>query len=199
MQDVFYVEDLEQAITLLKPIRIELLKRMDEPRTCPELATAFGETAQSVYYHIKALEKAGLVQKVEERRVRGAVEGHYQAAARSYWLAPHLVGRIGGKAMTRDQISLRVLLDLAEEMHEDIGHLAHHSEAGRDVPSLSLSAHIHLPNGARRAEFLAEVRTLFEQLARKYGTPEDDVAITDDAGFRLILVCYPKPEEKSHE
>src|SRR5215813_4482983 len=128
MQDVFYVEDLEQAIALLKPMRIELLKRLDEPRTCPELAEAFGETAQSVYYHIKALEKAGLIQKVEERRVRGAVEGYYRAAARSYWLAPHLVGKIGGEKMTRDQISLRVLLDLAEEMHEDIGRLAHRSE-----------------------------------------------------------------------
>jgi DNA-binding transcriptional ArsR family regulator len=199
MQDVFYIEDLEQAVALLKPIRIEVLKRLDEPRTCPELAEAFGETAQSIYYHVKALEKVGLVQKVEERRVRGAVEGYYQAAARSYWLAPHLVGKVGGEKMTRDQISLRVLLDLAEEMHEDIGRLAHRSESGRDVPSLSLSAHIHLPNGARRAEFLAEVQTLFEQLARKYGTPEEDVAITDEAGFRLVLVCYPKLEEKNDE
>jgi DNA-binding transcriptional ArsR family regulator len=194
MQDVFYIEDLEQAIALLKPIRIELLKRMDEARTCPELAEAFGETAQGIYYHVKALEKAGLVQKVEERRVRGAVEGYYRAAARSYWLAPQLVGKIGGESMTRDQVSLRVLLNLAEEVQADIGRLAHRSEAGSSVPSLSLSAHIHLPNGARRAEFLVEVQSVFEHLARKYGMPEEDVTITDEAGFRLVLVCYPKLE-----
>jgi DNA-binding transcriptional ArsR family regulator len=199
MQDVFYIEELEQAAALLKPMRIELLKRLDEPRTCPELAEAFGETAQSIYYHVKALEKAGLVQKVQEKRVRGAVEGYYRAAARSYWLAPQLVGKIGGESMTRDQISLRVLLNLAEEMQSDIGHLAHRTEAGHDVPSLSLSAHIYLPDGARRAEFLAEVQVVFEQLACKYGTSDADVAVTDEAGFRLVLVCYPKLEEKKDE
>lgn len=194
MQDVFYIEDVDQAMTLLKPIRLEILKRMDEPRTCPELADYFGESAQKIYYHVKALEKAGLVEKVEEQRVRGVVEGHYQARARSYWLAPQLVGKVGGTQMTQDQVSLRVLLDLAEEVHDDIGKLAHKSESGRHVPSMSLSAHIHLPNASRRQEFLEELQEIFQTLARKYGLPEEDVAITDEQGFRLILMCYPKED-----
>jgi DNA-binding transcriptional ArsR family regulator len=49
-------------MTLLKPIRLEILKRLDEPRTCPELADYFDETPQKVYYHVKALEHAGLVE-----------------------------------------------------------------------------------------------------------------------------------------
>lgn len=194
MQDVFYIDELEQATALLKPARMELLKRMDEPRTCPELAEFFGETAQKIYYHVKALEKAGLVEKVDEKRVRGVVEGYYQARAHSYWLAPALVGKIGGQRMTQNQVSLRVLLDLAEEIHDDIGRLGHQAEAGKDVPSLSLSAHIYLPNGSRRAEFLREVQTVFEDLARKYGTPQDDLEIADGQGYRLVLVCYPKNE-----
>ena len=92
MQDVLYIEDVNQAMTLLKPIRLEILKRLDEPRTCPELAEYFDETPQKIYYHVKALESAGLVEKVEERRVRGVVEGHYQASAHAYWLAPKTCG-----------------------------------------------------------------------------------------------------------
>jgi DNA-binding transcriptional ArsR family regulator len=193
VQDVFYIEAVEQAMTLLNPHRIELLKRLDVPRTCPELADFFGESPQKVYYHVKALEKAGLVDKTSERRVRGVVEGTYQAKARSYWLAPHLVGQIGGHAIAEDQTSLRVLLSLAEDMHDDIGRLAHQSEAGQDVPSLSLSAHIQLPELNRRAEFLAEVQSVFRELAAKYGAPDDDIQLeTDDQGFRLVLACYPK-------
>jgi DNA-binding transcriptional ArsR family regulator len=192
MQDVLYIEDVDRAMTLLKPIRLEILKRLDEPRTCPELADYFDESAQKIYYHIKALEAAGLVAKVEERRVRGAVEGYYQAMARSYWLAPQLVGQIGGIKQAQDQISLRVLLELAEEVHDDIGKLGNQSAVGKDIPSLSLSAHIHLPDGNRRAEFLAELQIIFQQLAHKYSLPEDNIAITDEQGFRLVLMCYPK-------
>ena len=198
MQDVFYIEDVEQAAALLKPIRIDILKQMERPRTCPELAADFGESAQKIYYHVKALQNAGLVDKVEEKRVRGVVEGHYQARARSYWLAPALVGQIGSAEMTRDQVSLRVLLDLAEEVHEDIGRLGHQSEAGKDTPSLSMSAHIHLPDASRRAEFLNEIQDIFQHLATKYGLPEDDLAITNEQGFRLVLMCYPQLED-DHE
>lgn len=199
MRDVFYIEEVDQASALLKPIRIDILKRLDAPRTCPELAAVFGESAQKIYYHVKALEKAGLVDKVDERRVRGVVEGHYQARARSYWLAPALIGQIGGERMSRDQVSLRMLLNLTEEIHEEVGHLGHRSEAGKEVPSLSLSAHIHLPDAGRRAAFLNELQTLFQDLATKYGLPEDELAVTDGQGFRLVLMCYPKEEEDKDE
>jgi DNA-binding transcriptional ArsR family regulator len=192
MQDVCYIEDLDQAMTLLKPQRLDILRRLDEPRTCPELADFFDESAQKIYYHVKALENAGLVQKVEERRVRGAVEGYYCAVARSYWLAPKLIGQIGSARQSRDQASLRVLLGLAEEVIEDTGKLGSASTLGSEVPSLSLSAHIYLPDAQRRGDFLREVQTTFQQLAQKYGLPEDDIIVTDDQGFRLVLMCYPK-------
>lgn len=193
MQDVLYIEAVEQAGALLHPIRIDLLKRMDEPRTCPDLASIFDTSPQKIYYHVKALENAGLIEKVEERRVRGAVEGYYQAKARSYWLAPHLVGQIGGGRAAQDQTSLRFLLNLAEEIHDDIGRLGQQSEAGSNVPSLGLSAHIYLPDGERRAAFLADVQDVFQGLATKYGIPPDEMdADLIGKAFRLILACYPK-------
>lgn len=192
MQDVLYIEQVEQAMTLLHPLRIELLKHMSEPRTCPELAEQFNTTPQKIYYHVKALERAGLVDKVEERRVRGVVEGHYQAHAKTYWLAPSLVGQVGGPQTARDQTSLRFLLSLAEEVQDDIGRLGQQSVLGDEVPSLGLSAQIYLPDGARRAEFLHDVQTLFQDLARKYGIPPDE-ADDELIGklFRLVLACYP--------
>lgn len=188
MLDVFYIEEVEQARTLLTPLRIELMKLLAEPRTCPELAAHFGETPQKIYYHVKALERAGLVEKVAERRVRGVVEGSYRAKARSYWLAPQLVGQIGDRRAARDQASLRHLLTLVEEVQDDVGHLAH--TVGRDIPSIGLAAQIHLPDGERRAAFLSDLQRLVTDLAREYGAGEE----TPGAGesFRLVLACYPK-------
>lgn len=188
MQEVFYIEEVEQARALLTPLRIELMKLLAEPRTCPELADQLGGTPQKIYYHVKELEKAGLVEKIAERRIRGVVEGSYQARARSYWLAPQLVGQIGDRRTARDQASLRHLLTLVEEVQDDIGHLAH--AVGRDIPSVGLAAQIHLPDGARRAAFLRDLQRLVTDLARDYGIGEE----TPGAGesFRLVLACYPK-------
>jgi DNA-binding transcriptional ArsR family regulator len=192
MQDVRYIEEVEQALALLKPQRLEILKRLAEPRTCPELAVIFDDSPQKIYYHVKALESAGLVDKIAERRVRGAVEGIYQARARSYWLAPSLVGKIGTPTQAQDQASLRVLLALAEDVIEDAGKLGERSGVGGAVPSLSMSAHVHLPDGKRRAAFMSELQSSFQDIARKYSI--DDV-VDQSSSFRLVMLCYPDIEQ----
>jgi hypothetical protein len=144
------------------------------------------ETFWSCSSHVKILEEAGLVDKVDERRVRGIMEGLYQARARSYWLSPRIVGRIGGPARTRDQMSLGFLLTLAEEIQLDVARLA--ERPGEEVPSLGLSAHIELRDPSARAAFLSEVRETFKGLARKYGQG----AGARSPSFKISLVCYPK-------
>src|SRR5262249_52024198 len=111
MREVLYLEQVEQAEALLKPQRIDVLRQLAEPRSCSEVAARLDQTPQRVYYHVKRLVEAGLATQVSERRVRGIVEGIYQASAQSYWLSPRLVGRIGLR-QARDELSLGYLLDL---------------------------------------------------------------------------------------
>ena len=125
--------------------------------------------------------------------MRGTVEGYYQAKARSYWLAPSLVGKVGSLQQTRDQASLRILLQLAEDVIEDTARLGSKSEAGQPVASLSLSAQIYLADSAQRAEFLQELQATFQSIAMKYGIAE---AADASMNFRLVLMCYPKQELK---
>jgi len=192
MHELLLIEEVDQAEALLKPLRVELLKRMSEPRTCSELAEIFSLSPQSVYYHVKELEKAGLVEKVAEARVRGTVEGHYQARARAYWLSPQLVGQLGGPRGARHQASLRYLLSLAEELHTEIGRLGTRAATGESIPTLGLSAQIHLPDGERRGEFLAEIQQVFQAIARKYGLSSDEgEAPGEGETFHLVLACYP--------
>lgn len=189
MQDVLYIDELDQAAALLKPLRIELLRQLGVPRTLPELGEVLGETPQKLYYHVKVLERVGLVEKVAERRVGGIIEGFYQAAARSYWLSPALVGRVGGRQQAEDQLSLAYLLGLAEELHSDIGHLA--ERTGSETASLGLAAQIYLEDGRKRSEFLGELQILVQGLAEKYGAPSGGAY--KPGAFRLMLACYPAP------
>jgi DNA-binding transcriptional ArsR family regulator len=180
MRDVLYLERVEQAEALLKPQRIEVLRELAEPRSCTEVASRLGQTPQRVYYHVKRLVEAGLVGQVSERRVRGIHEGVYQASARSYWLSPRVVGRIGGRR-TRDELSLGHLLDLMEEVQADVAAL---DRAAPELPSVGVSGEIRIPAG-RRQEFLDDLKSTLTELFTRYGGAEGDA-------FRLAVACYPR-------
>jgi len=187
MRDVLYLERIEQAETLLKPQRIEVLRQLAEPRSCTEVAAVLDQTPQRVYYHVKRLVEAGLVTQVSERRVRGIAEGIYQATARSYWLSPRLVGRIGGVRRAQDALSLGYLLDLVEQVQADIGAL---DRTAPELPSIGVSGEIRVPP-ERRQEFLDDLRTTLQDLFTRYGGAEGDA-------FKLAVACYPSQPSPEH-
>jgi predicted transcriptional regulator len=185
VQEVLYIDDVVRAAALLQPIRLELLKRMAEPRTCPYLAGELGVPTQQINYHMRKLADAGLVDRIDERRVRGTVEGIYQARAASYWLSPALVGRLGARR-AENEVGLSFLLSLAEDLQADVAKLAGFSKPS---PCLGLSLHVELADPDRRAEFLAEVERLTKELADKYGaagTRKKKPQLT----YRFLLACY---------
>jgi DNA-binding transcriptional ArsR family regulator len=193
MTDLLYLERVDQAETLLKPQRIEVLRQLAEPRSCTEVAARLDQSQQRVYYHVKRLVEHGLATQVAERRVRGINEGVYQAAARAYWLSPRLVGRIGQR-QHRDEASLGYLLDLMEEVQSDVAAL-HIQAAARaaqptepaagepDLPSLGVSGEIRV-RPDRRPEFMADLKAALQDLFTKYGGAEGDA-------FKLAVACYP--------
>jgi DNA-binding transcriptional ArsR family regulator len=193
MQPLLFIDRIDRASILLHPLRLQLLKRMVEPSTCTRLAESLGEAPQKVYYHVKKLEEAGLVEKVSERRVRGTVESSYRAAARSYWLSPELVGRIGGRRASQDRTSLAYLRSLAEQLHGDVGRLS--QETGDEVDSLGVSAQIELKDQEQRTAFARDVQDMIQQLAEKYGrTAGSPPAGSRTETYRLMLACYPRRE-----
>jgi DNA-binding transcriptional ArsR family regulator len=181
MREIEYLERIEQAEALLKPQRIEVLRHLAEPRSCTEVAERLDQTPQRVYYHVKRLVDAGLVSQVSERKVRGIHEGIYQATARSYWLSPRLVGRIGDLRRQRDELSLGYLLDLMEEVQADIAGL---DRTRPELPSIGVSGEIRVP-ADRRQEFLDDLRGALQDLFTRYGGAEGDA-------FKLAVACYPK-------
>jgi DNA-binding transcriptional ArsR family regulator len=180
MRDVLYLDRIEHAEALLKPQRIEVLRELAEPRSCTEVAGRLDQTPQRVYYHVKRLVDAGLVTQVSERKVRGIHEGIYQATARSYWLSPRLVGRIGLRRQ-QDELSLGYLLDLVEEVQADIAGL---DRTRPELPSIGVSGEIRV-RPEQRQEFLDHLKTVLQDLFTRYGGADGDA-------FKLAVACYPK-------
>ncbi|MEZ5085043.1 MAG: helix-turn-helix domain-containing protein [Tessaracoccus sp.] len=197
MRDVLHVDRFEQADALFKPQRVEVLRRLDAPRSCTEVGVLLDQSPQRVYYHVKKLVDAELVEQVDERRVRGINEGIYQAAARSYWLSPHLLGSIGPRPV-RDELSFGYLLQLVEDVQSDLARLGRStSSPGRDdaapsdLATLGVSGEITLAP-ENRAAFLSDLRQTLQELFTRHGGADGETV-------RLAVACYPKPDDTHPE
>ena len=180
MLDTLYIDAVEQADALLKPKRVEVLRQLAEPRTCTQIGQVLGDTPQAVYYHVKRLQAHCLVSLVEEHRVRGIIEGVYQAVAKSFWVSPAIVGRLGDARTREAQLGLGFLLDLTENLQRDLAQLA----AGPPtLPSFGIAGDIRLaPEDG--AAFVSELQQAFGDVLSKYSGGEGHT-------FRLALACYP--------
>jgi DNA-binding transcriptional ArsR family regulator len=64
-------------------MRVRILAMLDERKASPnQLAGWLDASLGTVAYHVRTLLQLGLIELVDETRVRGAVEHHYRAVAR---------------------------------------------------------------------------------------------------------------------
>jgi DNA-binding transcriptional ArsR family regulator len=84
LPDTFHVTTDEQlrAVSNLTRHRIMAVMRF-EPATITQIAERLGLAKGSSSYHVRLLERAGLVKVVRTRKVRGVIERYYAMAARS--------------------------------------------------------------------------------------------------------------------
>jgi len=85
MRDIYYYESIEQLHTIAEPTRwriLDLLVR--KPMTGAQLARALKITRTRAHYHIKVLEKVGLIELHKEQINQGIVEKYYQAIAKQF-------------------------------------------------------------------------------------------------------------------
>src|SRR3954451_4025503 len=144
------------------------MRQLAEPRTCTEIGGVLGETPQAIYYHVKRLQAAGLVSLVDERRVRGIVEGIYRAVARSFWVSPAVAGRLGEPRAREDMLGLGYLLNLTEDLARDLAALA----VGPVVlPSFGIAGDATL-SPEDGAAFVAELQRAFGEVLTKYSGGE---------------------------
>lgn len=106
------IESLEQSAVLMDAARLELMRVLDGPASASELARRLGLPRQRVNYHLRELERVGLVREVEQRRKGNCVERRLVASSRSYAISPNVLGEVG---MSRGQARADVTVRFASE------------------------------------------------------------------------------------
>jgi DNA-binding transcriptional ArsR family regulator len=83
MNPMTNIDDARYVKAMSHPLRVRILALLDERIASPvELSGWLDATLGTVAYHVRTLERMGLVELVRETRVRGAVEHHYRSKER---------------------------------------------------------------------------------------------------------------------
>lgn len=175
---------------LAHPVRRSVLEALRTPESAAGVARAIGLPRQKVNYHLKELERAELVRPVGERRKGHLIEKLYESVAGSFVVSPRVAWSDDRRAgALRDQISLRHLVKLGEQLQLDAsGLLDRAAFDGEEIPSASVEAEVRFKDEASRSAFMEEYLAVLGPLLEKHGARKG-------RGFRVALAVYPDPEE----
>jgi DNA-binding transcriptional ArsR family regulator len=189
MMDVAVIDDPAAAEAALDPARARLLAQLTEPRSASMLAAAAGLPRQKVNYHLRELERHGLVELVEERRKGNVTERLLQAAAASYVISPSALAAVApDPARSPDRLSARWLLALAAQLVRDVGDLiTGAARAQKKLATFAMDGRIRFASAADRAAFTGELMQAVTSLVAKY----HDEAARDGREHHLVIAVHP--------
>jgi DNA-binding transcriptional ArsR family regulator len=189
MEDVAVIDDPAAAEASLDPIRARLLAELAEPNSATTLASRVGLTRQKVNYHLRALERHGLAELVEERRKGNCTERVLQASAGSYVISPVALSQVApDPTRDPDQRSARWLLAVAGRLVAEVGELLTGARAaGKPLATLGIDSEIRFASAADRAAFAAELSDAVNSLVAEY----HDETAPDGRRHRFIVALHP--------
>ncbi|GAA1864087.1 ArsR/SmtB family transcription factor [Actinomadura bangladeshensis] len=189
MLDVTVIEDAEAAAASLDPMRARLLAELGEPMSAAALAARVGLPRQKVNYHLRTLERHGLVELVGERRKGNMTERLMRATAASYVISPLALATLQPDPdRHRDTLSARWLLALAARLVRDVGALiTGAARADKRLATYALDGEVVFASAADRAAFIEELTAGVGALVRKY----HDGAAAGGRAHRVVIAVHP--------
>jgi DNA-binding transcriptional ArsR family regulator len=187
--DVGVIEDPAAAEAALDPARARLLAELTEPRSATMLAAAAGLPRQKVNYHLRALERHGLVELVEERRKGNVTERMLRATAASFVISPAALAAVApDPTRSPDRLSARWLLALAAQLVRDVGDLITASaKAQRRLATFGMDGQVRFASATDRAAFTEELTRAVTTLVAKY----HDEDAPGGREHRLVVAMHP--------
>jgi DNA-binding transcriptional ArsR family regulator len=186
----------QRAAALLDATRQKLLAHLAEPDSAAGLARKLRLPRQRINYHLRALERAGLVRLVEERRKGNCVERVVRATARAFVISQEALGALGLTAeAARDRFSTAFLIAAAGRAIREVAALeARARREGKRLATFTLDTDVQFESAEARAAFAEELADALARLAVKYHNEQ----APGGRRFRLLAAVHPTPSPGEH-
>ena len=179
----------DAARVLADPMRRRMLLRLVEPDSAAGLARATGLPRQRINYHLRELQRAGLVRLVKTQKKRNCVERLMQATATSYVISPEVLGDLAADPnKVADKLSAAYLVALAARTISELAVLRERADAaGKTLPTFTLHADAKFPSQQALNAFTEELSNTVAKLIQKH--TRDDAS--DGRTYRFMVGAYP--------
>jgi len=111
----------------MEPSRQKILREVGRgATTSKQIARAMGESVPKIHYHLKELEKHGLIRTTKKEQRGNLVESHYETVASTFKSQTHLTEEIEEDAATLQEVltrSLMVMHSILEDCVVEVANL----------------------------------------------------------------------------
>jgi DNA-binding transcriptional ArsR family regulator len=188
---VRYLDEPDQVRVALSPIRRRLLDLLREPSSASRLAEELDLPRQRVNYHLKELEKAGLIALVEQRQRRGFTERILRAADATLVVDPGLMGR--AFEGIQDQYAAEHLIEMAAGTVREVARMqAKAGEAGQRLLTFTVEAEVRFAEPGDLHRFTEALAEAIRQTVESFDSP-------GGRPYRLIAGGHPAPRKSVTE
>ncbi|MDP4090853.1 MAG: helix-turn-helix domain-containing protein [Bacillota bacterium] len=87
MEDEKFLSTIEEIRGVSDPYRYRILNcfyKLQQPATVKQIADEMGEVPANVHYHVKKMEKVGILKLVHTKEINGIIAKYYEPTARKF-------------------------------------------------------------------------------------------------------------------
>lgn len=195
------IHDPQRATVLMHPLRLKILSLAKSPASATELAGRLRLPRQKVNYHVRELARARFLRRAGQRRKRNLIERCYQATARSYVLAPEVLGPLAADwRQIEDTMSAQYLIALGSLLQRELTHVSRDAQQqGKRLPTLSMASELRFESAEQRESFSDAFREALVNVIAEHSSPAllSDGSSGRGRPYRLVMGCYPISKENS--
>lgn len=183
MQGTLALTTVEQLQALAHPLRQRVLRLLaGEPRTNKQLASRLDTSPGKLHFHVRELEKAGLIALVEERPKGGIIEKYYQATAQNFTLELPI-----GKQAMIDGFTTATLEAASQEYARAVAHF-------RKQPSVTSLHHAE----ARLSEAqVTRIKALLDTIAAEMNDSDDEALCPEDHAYIFTSLFHTMADSQT--
>ena len=189
MLEVAVIDTAAAAAASLEPTRSRLLAELCTPGSATSLAARLGLPRQKINYHLRELERHGLIELVTERRRGNMTERVMRATAQSFVISPSALGGVAPDPRRGvNEFSARWMLAVAARLVQEVGTLLDRSaRAHRPLATFTIDSELRFASAADRAGFSTELALAVATLVARYDAPPSEGGRV----HRLVLALHP--------
>jgi len=187
------LQEPDQVRVALSPARRRILRELREPSSAAQLAARLQISRQLANYHLRALELAGLVELVQERRRRGCVERVLRARASALVVDPALMGMgVGDPAVAaQDRFAAEHLVHAATGIVQEVTRMrANADRDGTRLLTFTIETDVAFAQPQDVERFSTMLAEALTQAAASFHTPGSGHV------YRVVVGGHPAPKRQ---